>query len=415
MKSDLDALMQARDLDALLVVGPGRHNPAMVYLTGGQGAHLTDAILVKKRGEPPVLFHRTMERDEAARTGLRCRDLDSYRLDDLVKQMGGSSLGGVVERYRLILHDLDLTSGRVAISGRFDAGMAFAIFSGLQERLPELSLAGEVGEAALLAAMATKDPDEVERIRRMGKTCAAVIAQTADFLAGQRVKDQTLVGPDGEPVRIGEVKRLINRWLAEDEAENPMGTILAIGHDAGVPHSTGKDGDPLRLGQTIILDMFPCEPGGGYHYDITRTWCLGYAPDEALRLYEDVLAAYRQASGALRLGKPCRSYQEMTCQLFQARGHPTIQEDPGTTDGYVHSLGHGLGLHVHERPSFRLSASEDERLEANMVVTVEPGLYYPERGLGVRLEDTFWMRPDGTAEVLADYPLDLVISMVNSQ
>ena len=67
MKTDLDSLMHAHNLDALLVIGPAQHNPAMTYLTGG--GHLTSAVLVKRRGEPAVLFYQPMEREEAAAPG----------------------------------------------------------------------------------------------------------------------------------------------------------------------------------------------------------------------------------------------------------------------------------------------------------------------------------------------------------
>ena len=69
MKSDIDALMQARNMDALLILGSAEHNPPMYYLTGG--GHISSALLLKKRGEAPTLFYNDMERDEAARTGLR--------------------------------------------------------------------------------------------------------------------------------------------------------------------------------------------------------------------------------------------------------------------------------------------------------------------------------------------------------
>ena len=92
--------------------------------------------------------------------------------------------------------------------------------------------------------------------------------------------EDMLIGRDGEPVTIGQVKGLINLWLAERGAENPEGTIFAIGRDAAVPHSSGNPSDILRLGQTIVFDIYPCEAGGGYFYDFTRTWCLGYAPDD---------------------------------------------------------------------------------------------------------------------------------------
>jgi Xaa-Pro aminopeptidase len=200
-------------------------------------------------------------------------------------------------------------------------------------------------------------------------------------------------------------------WLGELGAENPHGVIFACGRDAGVPHSSGDDSGFLRLGEPIVFDIFPCEAGGGYHYDFTRTWCLGYAPDDVQKIYNDVLSVYRQIMSELRMGGVCREYQERTCELFEEQGHATIRSSPGTEEGFVHSLGHGLGLHIHEHPSFRLVSGNEQRLEPGSVVTIEPGLYYPEQNLGVRLEDTVWVRPDGEIEILAQYPLDLILQM----
>ena len=409
MKSDLDKIMEAHNLDAMLVIGPAQHNPPMVYMTGG--GHLTGGDLVKKRGEAPILFYNPMERDEAAKTGLATRNLGDYRFQDLLKQTGGDYLQAMVMRYQAMLTELGITSGRIAIYGQADAGSAYAIFTTLQKAMPGLTLVGELGDSALLEAMATKDESEVECIRRMGQVTTAVVAQVSDFLTSHPVKDGVLVKADGQPLTIGDVKSRINLWLAERGVENPEGTIFAIGHDAGVPHSAGNPDDLLRLGQTIIFDIFPCEAEGGYYYDLTRTWCLGYAPDEVLTLYEDVLTVYNWIISELRVDMSCKEYQQRTCELFEARGHATIKTNPQTQEGYMHGLGHGVGLNVHERPWFGLSATDVDRLTPGVVVTIEPGLYYPERGMGVRLENTVWVHPDGQMEVLAEYPLDLVLPM----
>ncbi len=409
MKSNLDKIMEAHNLDAMLVTGPAQHNPPMVYMTGG--GHLTGGDLVKKRGEAPILFYNPMERDEAAKTGLATKNLGDYRFQDLLKQTDGDYLQAMVMRYQAMLTELGITSGRIAIYGQADAGSAYAIFTTLQKAMPGLTLVGELGDSALLEAMATKDESEVERIRRMGQVTTAVVAQVSDFLTSHPVKDGMLVKADGQPLTIGDVKSRINLWLAERGVENPEGSIFAIGHDAGVPHSAGNPDDLLRLGQTIIFDIFPCEAEGGYYYDLTRTWCLGYAPDEVLALYEDVLTVYNWILSELRVDMPCKEYQQRTCELFEARGHATIKTNPQTQEGYVHGLGHGVGLNVHERPWFGLSATDVDRLAPGVVVTIEPGLYYPERGMGVRLENTVWVHPDGQMEVLAEYPLDLVLPM----
>jgi Xaa-Pro aminopeptidase len=176
-----------------------------------------------------------------------------------------------------------------------------------------------------------------------------------------------------------------------------------------VPHSSGNPADVLRLGRTIVFDIFPCEAGGGYYYDFTRTWSLGYATDEVQSVYEHVLSVFQQVNSELVMGAPYGIYQRRVCELFEGFGHPTIMSNPETEAGYVHGLGHGLGLRIHERPFSRIENPPEERLDPGTVMTLEPGLYYPERGLGVRLENTLWVRPDGVIETLVEYPLDLVL------
>jgi Xaa-Pro aminopeptidase len=412
MKNDLDALMQANDLNAILITGPGQHNPAMVYMTGG--GHITNADLIKKRGEGAVLFYYPMERDEATKSGLKTKNLGDYNFTELLNQSDGDYLKAIVKRYKQMLTELGITSGRIALYGRSDIGTNYAVFSALQKEMPELNLIGEIDNSVLMLARMTKDETEVERIRKMGKITTMVVGQVADLITSHSVKNGVLVNKKGKPLTIGKVKSRINLWLSELGAENPEGTIFAIGHDAGVPHSSGNPFDPLELGQTIVFDIYPCEAGGGYFYDFTRTWCLGYAPDEVLALYETVLSVYTNVTRQLQMGKPFKDYQQMTCEQFSAQGHPTIMEDPQTQRGYVHSLGHGIGLNIHERPWSGISSDEKDCLVPGSVFTIEPGLYYPEKGMGVRLENSLWVRPDGEIELLAEYPMDLVLPVKTS-
>lgn len=409
MKSELDQLMAEQNIDALLITGPAAHNPAMYYMAGG--AHLTQGDVIKKRGEAPVLFYWPMERDEAAKTGLRTKAINDYDPVGLLKEADGDRIKAEAMRYARMLREYGVR-GTVALFGRVEIAGAFGVFTALGSELPEVCFIGQDGSRSVIGrATATKDPAEVERIRRMGRITVDVVGETAEFLTSHRVKDSVLVKTDGSPLTIGDVKRRIDVWLMERGAANPEGTIFAIGRDAGVPHSAGNDPDPIELGKTIVYDIFPQELGGGYFYDFTRTWCLGHAPDEAQAVYQDVLDTFNAVSAAFRLNAPCRDYQVMTCDLFEARGHPTVKSDSKTQAGYVHSLGHGVGLAIHEQPAFRLVESATDRLLPGTVITVEPGLYYPDRGFGVRLEDTVWARPDGVFETLAPFPMDLVLKM----
>ncbi len=299
MKSDLDRLMQENDLDVILITGPAQHNPAMVYMTGG--AHLTNADLVKKRDAAPILFHTSMERDEATSTNLQTKNIDEYRFNDLYKQTNGNTDEAYALLYQKMLADCGVVAGKLAIFGKVEAGRAYTIFTGLQKLMPELSIQGQLGDSILMRAMATKDDAEVDRIRKMGKLTTRVVGNVADFLTSHKVERELLIQEDGSQLTIGDVKRRINLWLAESGAENPEGTIFAIGRDAGVPHSSGNPDDPLRLGQTIVFDIFPCEAGGGYFYDFTRTWCLGYAPEPVQVVYSDVLDVYNEVKSQLKV------------------------------------------------------------------------------------------------------------------
>jgi Xaa-Pro aminopeptidase len=236
----------------------------------------------------------------------------------------------------------------------------------------------------------------------------------ADFLTSRAVRqDEVLMKDDGTPLTVGDVKSQIELWLAELGAENPEGCIFAIGRDAGVPHSAGTPGDLIKLGRTIVFDIYPCEAGGGYFYDFTRTWSLGYATPEAQALYDEVRAIFTQVMENLDLNAPYKDYQRMVCEEYEKNGHKTPLNTPAPVEGYVHSLGHGLGLNVHERPWSGLTATDDNLLKPGVVMTIEPGLYYPEKGMGVRIEDSVWVRPDGRMEILADYPYDFVLTMKN--
>jgi Xaa-Pro aminopeptidase len=279
--------------------------------------------------------------------------------------------------------------------------------------MPEVEFIGILKDSVIQKARMTKEPDEVKCIRKMGKTTTKVVSKVADYLTSQRVESNHLVENDGKPIIVAKIKSLINGWLSELGAENPEETIFSIGRDAGIPHNTGNQDDLIELGKPIVFDIYPCEKGGGYFYDFTRTWCLGYAPDEVQRLYDQVAEVFHKIMDSLEEGKPFRFFQDKTCQLFSAMGHTTVADKPEITEGYIHSIGHGLGLEVHENPFSGITAAESDILRSGVVITIEPGLYYPSKGMGVRIEDTVYLNPEGQFEIMADFPYDLVLPMKN--
>lgn len=409
MRADLDRYMKESDLAALLVVGGATNNPNMTYLVGQ--AHLTKGYLIKAAGKPAVLLHQAMERDEAARTGLLTRSFDDYNFASHLKEAAGDTGKATAMMLDQAFKEQGV-SGRVALYGKAELSQIYASLDCLKQLNPDLEFIGEIeSRSTMLQARATKSSDEVERIRAMGKITTEVVEDVADFLRSHQVEDNLLVNRTGELLTIGEVKRRVDLWLTMRGAANPEGTIFAIGKDAGVPHSTGEADQPVEIGKTVVFDIFPTENAGGYFFDFTRTWCLGHASQDAQDVYQDVSDVYHEVLAQLEPNGFCREYQILTCELFEAKGHPTLLHTPKTQQGYVHSLGHGLGLAVHENPKFSHLESNQDRLLPGTVFTFEPGLYYPDREIGVRLENTFYVSPETGIEPLAEYPMNLVLGI----
>jgi Xaa-Pro aminopeptidase len=168
-------------------------------------------------------------------------------------------------------------------------------------------------------------------------------------------------------------------------------TIVASGPRGALPHGLAS-AKRIERGELVVLDF-----GGmvdGYAADITRTVMMGEPGAEERRVYDAVLAAHAAGLRAARAGAVARDVDQAARGELAARG---------LAEAFTHSLGHGVGLAVHEEP--RLSVKNEETLVAGMVVTIEPGVYLPGWG-GVRIEDLVVVR-DGEPELLSHSPREL--------
>ena len=158
-------------------------------------------------------------------------------------------------------------------------------------------------------------------------------------------------------------------------------TIVAGGRQGCDPHEEGHG--PLRADEPIILDIFPRSQKTGYFGDITRTVVRGRASEAVRKLYDTVLRGQKLAFQKMRPGVPTAQVHRAVQEFFEQAGYRTGRRD-GRMQGFFHGTGHGLGLEIHEAPL--VGANSAGELQTGHVVTVEPGLYYPDLG-GVRLED----------------------------
>ena len=224
-----------------------------------------------------------------------------------------------------------------------------------------------------------KDPGEVALIRQAGRVATCAL-------------DVTL-----PTVRPGmtelEVAGILERGLREQGAEDfPFATIVASGPRAALPHARASR-RRIERGDFLLVDFGAIV--GGYCADVTRTVVVGRADDEQRMVYETVRAANERAAAAVRSG--------MTGRDADALARSYIEEH-GFGDAFGHSLGHGIGLEVHEAP--RLARTADAPLPPGAVVTIEPGIYREGWG-GVRIEDDVHLGSDGP-EVLTSFTHELL-------
>jgi Xaa-Pro aminopeptidase len=369
MLSDLDTLMAARGIGAVVVPMHEAMHASFRWLA--RGAQVTRGYAVKKLAADPVLFTYGMERGEAEKSGLPVVRVTDKRAETLAL--------AYAQLYDEMLGEVD---GTVAFFGNVPIQLYHGVIEELERRGRKIYRSN--GEDLIQLARKRKDPREIAIIADVGERTEQVVddvrAALRDFKPGLKVGDLKAIVREG----------ILRRGLLEDHE-----TILSHGRDAGVPHSRGNANDVIREGVPIVLDIFPLDRETGYFFDLTRTFCVGPVPDELRRIHADVLEAFERSRDTMKPGTPAIDYQNAVCDFFEAKGYATTRTQPATLDGYVHSLGHGVGLDIHEKPSFGLGATNLDTVDEGDIVTIEPGLYFPDRELGVRIEDTFVVESAG--------------------
>ena len=255
---------------------------------------------------------------------------------------------------------------------------------------------------SLFPERAVKSENEVRHLARAERLTKQAMREAERFLAACTIDaNGFLAHPQAGPrIKSAHVRQAIETWLVAHGAM-PAHTIVACGREGADPHNVGHG--HIRAGRPIIIDIFPRVTSSGYWGDMTRTYVKGRAPAEVKRLYDTVRAGQRIGLEAVMAGAHGADIHRKITSFFEQQGYATGMRR-GRQVGFFHGTGHGVGLEIHEPP--RIS-SRDDTLVAGQVVTVEPGLYYPELG-GVRLEDMVVVR-EGGCQNLTRHPCRLEI------
>ena len=340
----LEAFLNAMQADAALV-----HRPENLrWLAGYTGE---GCLFITAKGRVILTDFRYMEQ-------ARIQSPD-WALEQVSAQVTYSALAAGLARdagVKTLLVETDFLT--------YDAYQAFA------KTLDGVTLLSMGGVPEKLRQV--KDDAELESIRR-----AAAIASDAFVNLLPRIHA-------GMTER--QVQRMLEFEMLELGSEGvAFETIAASGPNGALPHARPSD-RVIERGELLTLDFGATV--NGYRSDMTRTVGFGRVSDALRELYETVRAAQQLGLDALAVGVPCREVDRVARDYIDARY-------PGS---FGHSLGHGVGLFIHEQP--RLSATSTDVLAAGNVVTVEPGVYIPGLG-GCRIEDTVIMTPDGCVNTIA--------------
>jgi Xaa-Pro aminopeptidase len=246
-----------------------------------------------------------------------------------------------------------------------------------------------------------KNEAELAGIRRAQHAAEAGMTAARELLRAAERQNGDLV-LDGEPLTCERLKVAVEQAFTAngafaDEFIVSHGPQTAVGHDMG--------SGPIAPGEPVCLDLFPRDRESGCFADMTRVFVVGEPSEELAEYHRLCREALGAAVAAVKPGVAGSELHRICSKVFEEHGYPTLlSKQPGEVlkDGFYHSLGHGVGLEVHEDPALGRGPGE---LVAGDVIAVEPGLYRHGYG-GCRLEDLVLVTEDG-AEVLTDYPYDL--------
>lgn len=273
---------------------------------------------------------------------------------------------------------------------------------GVADHLRANGVTLEVDSEAFVLRRRVKSPAELAGIRRAQIAAEAGVAVVAAAMERATVDTDGGLLLDGEPLTCENLKLDIRAAFLRNGCDD-AGLIVAHGEQTCIGHHAGSG--QIFEGEPVTVDICPRDVESGGNSDMTRTFVKGEINDELKLYYALVKESFDRTLEAIRPGLPVAELHRISCEPMIAAGQPTqLTKKPGEvlTEGYFHSLGHGIGLEVHEAPGL---SQNDAVLMAGDVIAIEPGCYRQGFG-GVRLEDIVLVTETGY-ERITDYPYEL--------
>lgn len=355
----------------LLLVADTERDANMLFVTG---FFVPDPFIFLRLRNRNRIVMNDLEIDRARSCARNFRVFSLSKYYQKLKKQGVESpdLGQVV---LLILREERVR--HLTVPGNFPIALA--------RQLEASKIRLKVGRDPFFPERELKTADEVKKISAALIMAEVGLAEGIEALKRARIARDGRLHSSNSPLTAEKLRAVIDTAIIQ-AGGLASHTIVAGGKQGCDPHEQGHG--PLRANQPIILDVFPRSQKTGYFGDITRTVVRGRASESVRSVYHTVQRGQEIAFDLARDGAQAAEVHRHVREFFDRQGYKTARRK-GRMEGFFHGTGHGLGLEIHEAP--RIGATSSDTLRAGHVVTVEPGLYYPDLGGGVRIEDVIFI------------------------
>ncbi|HEX3856308.1 MAG TPA: Xaa-Pro peptidase family protein [Verrucomicrobiae bacterium] len=359
--------------ETFLIVADSERDANMLYATG---LFVPDPFIYLRSGARPIIVLSDLEIDRARKQAPHCRAVSLSAYQQKLRRDGVKS-----PRYAHVIREIlrENKIRRPIVPDNFPLGLA--------KDLKKLGIKLKP-RTSFFPKREIKSADEVRKISAALTMAEVGMAEGMEVLRRSKIARNRNLIYHGLPLTSEKLRAVIDCAILQ-ACGLAANTIVAGGKQACDPHERGHG--RLRANEPIIIDIFPRSQKTGYFGDITRTVVRGRASDAVKKLYDTVFQGQKIALQKVSAGTSTKEIHQCVQQFFAQRGYTTGKRN-GRMEGFFHGTGHGLGLEIHEAP--RMGASSNGQLKAGQVMTVEPGLYYPEIG-GVRLEDVALVTASG--------------------
>jgi Xaa-Pro aminopeptidase len=382
--NDINAILEENDIESLFLFSDSYKDDNIFYLTKFLAPD--PFIFLKRIDQEPILIVNQMEYSRAKKESIikDVRSYYDYNYLNTVTSFKDLEFGKIQFITNLIKRELD-------IGKKIFVPSNFPLFFADMLRAKGLKIEPVFG--LIEKARETKDKQEIEIIKKIQRINEKITSEAIEFIANSCVGTNKTLIQNGEPLTVGKVKTFFGQKLLENNCIAEEDIIVACGTKSSDPHYLGKPEDKLKANQPIILDIYPRSIENRYWTDMTRTVVRGKASKELKKMFNAVFNAKNSCIDAIYRGITGKELYDICCDVLEKLGYQSTRGSKKITSGMTHSLGHGVGLQIHEMP--RIDEFCNSPLKKHAVITIEPGLYNPKIG-GMRLEDILEVTRSGS-------------------